>query len=59
MPLLDRHAVSRVGVVGREARGVCRVGDDAVDDLLKRVDALAIGTEGVHEMHSVAHRKSV
>lgn len=43
----------RVRVVGREARRVRRVCDAAVDDLLERVDALALGIEGVHEMHSV------
>jgi hypothetical protein len=31
---------------------VRRVGDAALNDLLQRVDALALGIERVHEMHS-------
>ena len=32
-----------------------RLGDLAVHDLLQRVLALAIRTEGVHEMHDCSH----
>ena len=43
--------VPRVLVVRREPRWVRRLGDLAINDLLQRVLALAIRTEGVHEMH--------
>lgn len=43
--------MSRVLVVGGEARRVCGFGDFASDHFLERVDALACVIEGVHEMH--------
>lgn len=49
--LLKRNTVSRVLVIWREARWVCRLGDLAVVDLLQRVDALAGRVKGVHKMH--------
>lgn len=44
-------SVPRVLVVWREPRRVCRLGDFGTGDLLERVDALALGIEGVHKMH--------
>ena len=40
-------------VVGRESRGVGRLCDLAIDNLLERVNALSVNPEGVHEMHLV------
>lgn len=48
---LQRNALARPLVVGREARRVRRLGDLAVGDLLEGVQAVAAGVEGVHEMH--------
>lgn len=48
---LQRNALARPLVVGREARRVRRLGDLAVGDLLEGVEAVAAGVEGVHEMH--------
>lgn len=45
--------VPRVLVIRRETGRVRRLRDLAVDNLLQRVDALAIRAERVHEMHSV------
>jgi hypothetical protein len=44
-------AVPGVLVVGREASRVGGLGDLAVVDLLKGVEALARGRQGVHQMH--------
>lgn len=41
----------RVLVVGRKPGRVCRLCDLGADNFLERVDALASGVEGVHEMH--------
>merc|ERR1712230_50558 len=49
--LLERNPVPGVLVVGREPRWVRRLGDLAINDLLQRVLALAIRSEGVHKMH--------
>ena len=44
--------IPRVLVIRREPRWVRRLGDLAIHNLLQRVLALAIRSEGVHEMHS-------
>jgi len=49
--LLERNPVPRVLVIRREPRWVRRLGDLAINDLLQRVLALAIRSEGVHKMH--------
>lgn len=51
--------VPRVLVVGGEAGGVGALGDLVADDLLQRVDALALGVESVHEMHAAGGQESV
>lgn len=48
---LQRHTLAGPLVVGREARGVGRFGDLAVGNLFERVEAVAAGVEGVHQMH--------
>jgi hypothetical protein len=50
--LLQRHPMSRVLVVGRKSRRVRRLGHFTGDHLVQGVDALAIGIEGIHEMHA-------
>jgi len=49
--LLEGDTVSGVLVVGRKSGRVCRLGDLGTDNLLERVDALAVGVESVHKMH--------
>lgn len=49
--LLEGDAVTGVFVVGGEASRVGRLCDFGAHDLLERVDALAVGVEGVHQMH--------
>jgi hypothetical protein len=48
---LEGDALSRPLVVGGEARRVRRLGDLAVGNLLEGVKTVAVGVEGVHEMH--------
>lgn len=48
---LQRDALTRPLVIGGEARRVRRLGDLAVGDLLQGVEAVAVGVEGVHQMH--------
>lgn len=47
----ERHGIPGVFVVGRKSGRVCRLCDFGTDNLLERVDALAVGVESVHEMH--------
>lgn len=48
---LERHALARPLVIGREAGRVGRLGDLAVDNLLEGVDTAARLIESVHQMH--------
>jgi hypothetical protein len=51
--LLQRHAMSRVLIIGRKPRRMRALCDFSTGNLLQRVDALAGGIEGVHEMHGI------
>lgn len=53
--LLQRHPMSRVLVIRRKSRRVSRLGHFARNDLVQRVNALAIGINGVHKMHFVRY----
>lgn len=48
---LESNALARPLVVGRETGRVSRLGDLALSDLLQGVKAVALGVEGVHQMH--------
>lgn len=50
-PLAQDVAVLGPFVVGREARGVRRLGDLALEDLVEGVDPLARGVDVAHQMH--------
>lgn len=50
--LLESHSLSRVLVIGRKSSRVSTLSDFTITSkLLKSVDSLALGIEGVHKMH--------